>query len=189
MAPGSITSVSDATALLSVGSHLDVATVFREHGPNVHRLLRRLGVPPSDVDDAFQEVFVIVHRKLGELERPSSVRSWVYGICIRVSAKYRRLRSAARELSPEASVEPIDPTTPIENVTAKQARAVLSTILDQLDPDKRAVFVLYELEERPMPEVAQMVGCPVQTAYWRLRAAREEVAEAVRRYRAQREFK
>lgn len=189
MAPGSITSVSDAAALLSVGSPLDVATVFREHGPNVHRLLRRLGVPAADVDDAFQEVFVIVHRKLGELEKQSSVRAWVYGICIRVSAKYRRLRNAAREVPPEEAAEPIDPTTPIENITAKQAREVLGTILDQLDPDKRTVFVLYELEERPMAEVAQMVGCPLQTAYWRLRTAREEVAEAVRRYRARREFK
>jgi len=188
VAPGSITSVSDA-AVLSGRSSLDVATVFREHGPNVHRLLRRLGVPVSDVDDAFQEVFVIVHRKLGDLERPSSVRAWVYGICIRVSAKYRRLRSAAREVAPDEAAEPIDPTTPIENVTAKQAREVLGTILDQLDPDKRAVFVLYELEERPMAEVAEMVGCPVQTAYWRLRAAREEVAQAVRRHQARREFR
>ncbi len=188
MAPGSIVSVSDAP-VLSVGSSLDIATVFREHGPHVHRLLRRLGVPESDVDDAFQEVFVVVHRKLGELERPASVRSWVYGICIRVSAKHRRLRSAAREVAEEEGSEPVDPMTPAESINAKQAREVLSTILDQLDPDKRAVFVLYELEERPMAEVAQMVGCPPQTAYWRLRMAREEVAEAVRRYRARREFK
>ena len=168
---------------------LDAATVFREHGPYVHRILRRLGVHPSDVDDAFQEVFVIVHRKLGGLEKPSSMRAWVYGICIRVSAKYRRLRSCAREFAENAANEPIEPTTPVEHLDAKRAREVLVAILDQLDDDKRSVFVLYELEERPMAEVAQIVGCPVQTAYTRLRTAREEVAEAVRRYQARREFK
>ncbi len=189
MAPGTLTSVSNAQTLLAVSSPLDVATIFREHGPDVHRLLRRLGVPTSDVDDAFQEVFVIVHRKLGGLEKPASMRAWVYGICIRVSAKYRRLRSSTREVAEDAAGEPIDPTTPVEHLNAKQARAVLGTILDQLDDERRSVFVLYELEERPMPEVAQIMGCPVQTAYTRLRTAREEVAEAVRRYRARREFR
>ena len=155
----------------------------------MHRLLRRLGVRTADVEDAFQEVFVIVHRKLGALEKPSSMRAWVYGICIRVAAKYRRRRSSAREVAEDAADEQIDPTTPVEHLDAKRAREVLVTILDQLDDDKRSVFVLFELEERPMAEVAQIVGCPVQTAYTRLRAAREEVAEAVRRYRARREFK
>ncbi len=155
----------------------------------MHRLLRRLGVHPSDVDDAFQEVFIVIHRKRAEFEYRSSVRSWVYGICIHVSSRYRRLRRVAREVAEEEASEPVDPTTPIQSASANEAREVLSAILDQLDGDKRAVFVLYELEELSMQEIAHSLECPVQTAYSRLRAAREAVDAAVRRYRAQREFK
>jgi RNA polymerase sigma-70 factor (ECF subfamily) len=166
---------------------LDVATAFREHGAYAHRILQRLGVHPADVDDAFQEVFVVVHRKLGNLEQRSSLRAWIYGICIRVSARYRRIRQSSREVAAEEAAEPVDPTTPAEHLTAKQALSVLSAILDQLDEDKRAVFVLYELEELEMHEVAESLDCPIQTAYSRLRAAREAVDEAVRRYRARKE--
>lgn len=189
MAPGSISTIRDEAGLFSLGRPLDAATVFREHGPYVHRILRRLGVDASDVDDAFQEVFIVVHRKLAEFEHRCSVRGWVYGICVHVSARYRRARSVAREVAQEEASEPIDPTTPLESVTEKEAREVLSAILDQLDDDKRAVFVLYELEELSMQEIAQSLECPVQTAYSRLHAAREAVDAAVRRYRAQREFK
>jgi len=189
VAPGSISSIREQAGALSLGRSLDAAAVFREHGPYVHRLLRRLGVHPSDVDDAFQEVFIVIHRKRAEFEHRSSVRSWVYGICVHVASRYRRLRNLAREVAEEEASEPVDPTTPIESATVKEAREVLSAILDQLDGDKRAVFVLYELEELSMQEVAQSLECPVQTAYSRLRAAREAVDAAVRRYRAQREFK
>ncbi|MEO7733801.1 MAG: sigma factor-like helix-turn-helix DNA-binding protein, partial [Kofleriaceae bacterium] len=62
-----------------------------------------------------------------------------------------------------------------------RARAVLDEILDELDDAKRAVFVLFELEEMPMSEVAKAVECPLQTAYSRLAAARKQVERAVRR--------
>jgi RNA polymerase sigma-70 factor, ECF subfamily len=189
VAPGSISSVSDAAALLPLSQTLDVATVFRDHGPYVHRILRRLGVQSADVDDAFQEVFVVVHRKLAEFEHRSEVRGWVYGICLRVAAKYRRLRNASREVAEEEAAEPIDSLTPAECVSAKQAREVLTAILDQLDGDKREVFVLYELEELTMAEVAQLLDCPLPTAYSRLHAAREAVQAAVHRYRSRKEFK
>jgi RNA polymerase sigma-70 factor, ECF subfamily len=189
VAPGSISSAGDAAALFSSRHTLDVATVFREQGPYVHRILRRLGVQPSDVDDAFQEVFVVVHRKLAEFEHRSSVRGWVYGICVRIAARYRRLRAVAREVAEEEAAEPIDPVTPIECVSAKQAREVLGAILDQLDDEKREVFVLYELEELTMSEIAQLLDCPLPTAYSRLHTAREAVRAAVHRYRARREFK
>ncbi|AKU93799.1 RNA polymerase sigma factor RpoE [Labilithrix luteola] len=172
-----------------MSSSEDVAVIFREQGPYAHRILRRLGVHPADVDDAFQEVFVVVHRRLGELRQRDSLRAWVYGICIRVAARHRRIRSSAREVAVEEAAEPVDPTTPVESLNEKQARQVLHAILDQLDEDKRSVFVLFELEELEMHEVAQSLEVPVATAYSRLRAARASVDDAVRRYRARREFK
>ncbi|MBN9167771.1 MAG: sigma-70 family RNA polymerase sigma factor [Myxococcales bacterium] len=192
MASESIASIASASAHASsfpVSSSEDVAAIFREQGPYAHRILRRLGVHPSDVDDAFQEVFVVIHRRLGELRRRDSLRAWVYGICIRVAARHRQIRNSSREVAAEEAAEPVDPTTPVESLSEKQAREVLHTILDQLDEDKRAVFVLFELEQLEMHEVAQSLEVPVPTAYSRLRAARAEVDEAVRRYRARKEFK
>lgn len=182
MARGSLSSL-DAPPLISLGRSLDVATVFREHGPFVHRVLGRLGVHPADVDDAFQEVFVVIHRRLPDFEPDASVRPWVYGICARVASRHRRRKSTSREVASEEAAEPIDPSTPIDSITTKQAREALSVILDQLDDEKREVYVLHELEELTIPEVAKSLGCPVPTAYSRLRAARAEVADAVRRYR------
>lgn len=169
--------------MLSLDRSIDLATVFREHGPFVHRILRRLGVHPADVDDAFQEVFIVIHRRLAEFEPEASVRPWVYGICVRVASRARRRRTTSREVAAEEASEPMDPTTPIDSVATKQACEVLSVILNEIDDDKRAVYVLHELEDLSVPEVAKALGCPVQTAYSRLRTAQRAVADAVRKYR------
>ena len=179
----------DAAVHFQVSGPPDLATIFREHGPYVHTVLRSLGVHPSDVDDAFQEVFVVIHRKLGAYENRGSLRAWVYGICVRVALRARSRRRSAREVASDDVPEPIDPMTPAEHLSEQQARRVLNTILDDLDDDKRAVFVLFELEELSMHEVAQSLECPIQTAYSRLRAARDAVDAAVRRYRMRREFR
>ncbi|MBN9162505.1 MAG: sigma-70 family RNA polymerase sigma factor [Myxococcales bacterium] len=182
-------SSDDAASAHPVSGRLDIAAIFREHGPYVYTLLRSLGVAPADVDDAFQEVFVVIHRRAGEYEDRGSVRGWVHGICVRVALRSRSRRSAAREIASEDLPEAIDPTTPAEHLSDQQAREVLYAILDGLDDDKRAVFVLFELEGLSMQEIAQSLECPIQTAYSRLRAAREAVDAAVRRYRLRKEFK
>lgn len=165
----------------------DIATIFREYGSFVYVMLRRLGVPTSDVDDAFQEVFVVIHRKLPSYENRGTLRSWLYGICVRVAFSIRR--RSAREIATDEVPETIDPTTPAEQLGEQQARKILSTILDELDDDRRAVFVLFELEGLPMQEVADALQCPLRTAYSRLRSAREAVDAAVRRHGARRNFK
>ncbi len=159
----------------------DPTALVREHGPFVFRALRRLGVPERDVDDQCQEVFLVVLRRLADFEGRSSLRTWIYGICVRVAAAYRR-RAQHREIArgdevPEGATE----RGQDEELAARQARAMLDRALDELDDDKRAVFVLFEIEELPMADVAEAVGCPLQTAYSRLHAARERVSAAVRR--------
>lgn len=168
---------------LPLSAPLDVAAIVREHGPYAYRLLRRLGIPAPDLDDAFQEVFLVVYRKLDTFEGRSALGGWVYGICVRVASHYRRKRRTSREIVSADTPEVIDPTTPAENLDTQEARKILSEFLDHLDEDKRTVFVLYELEGLTMQEIAQLLNCPVQTAYSRLRLAREDVANAVRRYR------
>jgi len=162
---------------------LDTTTIFREHAPFVWRVVRRLGVSESDTADVCQEVFVVIHRRLPEFEGRSSVRTWVYAICVRTAADYRRRVSRRRETVtddvPEAATEARQDVA----LSMREARARLDRVLDELDDDKRAVFVLYEIEELTMADVASAVGCPLQTAYSRLHAARAEVQASIQRMR------
>lgn len=162
----------------------NIADVFRQEAPFVWRALRRLGVREADIEDVCQEVFVVVHRKLGDFEGRSSLRTWIYGICARTASDYRRSGRVRREVVTDAPPETVHEAGHEDVVAMKQARAALDRILDELDDDKRAVFVLYEIEELSMAEVADSLGCPLQTAYSRLHAARKIVEASVAKMQA-----
>lgn len=158
---------------------LDFGEVFREHGAFVMRTVRRMGVPAADIEDVSQNVFLVVHRHLASYEGRGTVKAWLFGIVRRAVADHRRARRRRPEIPtqdpPLGSVEP-------ENEAAldrARERALLDRALDVLDDDKREVFVLFELEQMPMVEVAAAVGCPLQTAYSRLYAARDRVKDVV----------
>ena len=164
-------------------AELTAAQVFRDYAQFVWRVLRRLGVAESDVEDVCQEVFVVIHRKLGDFEGRSSLRTWVYGICVRTASDYRRRGYGRRELVTETPPEQIANDNAHDELAHHQARAILDRILDGLDDDKRSVFVLYEIEQLTMAEVADAVRCPLQTAYSRLHAARKLVESGIERAR------
>jgi RNA polymerase sigma-70 factor (ECF subfamily) len=140
-----------------------------------------MGVREADLDDVSQEVFLVVHRKLAEFEGRSTVRTWLYGICMRV-AKDHKNRAHVRRESP-VSEPPIEIQGPQqeEAIARAESRFLLQRLLEELDDAKREVFVLYEIEGLGMNEIAEAVGCPLQTAYSRLHAARKIVAEAAKR--------
>jgi RNA polymerase sigma-70 factor, ECF subfamily len=155
--------------------------VFFENAPYVCRALRRLGVRAADVEDVAQEVFLVVHRKLGTFQGRSSVRTWLYGISIRSASEYRRRPYQQEEELVDRVPDRGARATQDTELDRQRALALLDAALDKLDADKRAVFVLYELEEMAMAEVAEAVGCPLQTAYSRLYAARKIVEAAMQR--------
>ena len=162
------------------------AEVFRENVPFAWRCLRRLGVAEKDVEDVCQEVFLVVHRRLDDYDGRASVRAWIYGICVRKASEHRRLayqrRERTSETLPDDGVEPSQG----ETIDRKRALAFLDRTLAELDDDKRAVFVLYEVEGISMNEIATAIDCPLQTAYSRLHAARKLVEAAFARERARR---
>ena len=153
--------------------------IFDEYSAFVWRTLRHLGVPERDIEDVCQEVFVVVHRKLESFEGRSTLRTWVYGICLRTASDYRRRAHVRRE-------QPVDevPTTTFEpdqeqSIERSRHRKRLLELLESLDEEKRQVFVLYEIEELEMKDIAEAMGTPLQTAYSRLRAARQILARAL----------
>jgi RNA polymerase sigma-70 factor (ECF subfamily) len=153
--------------------------VFREHAPFVWRALQGLGVREADLEDVCQEVFLVVHRKLARFQGRSSMRTWIYGIGLLAASEYRRRPHLRRELAEEPPEQSM-PAQQHEELERRRTLARLDAALGRLDEDKRAVFVLYELEELSMSEVAEAVGCPLQTAYSRLHAARKLIEDAFR---------
>lgn len=151
--------------------------VFEQHGPYVYRALRYFGVPESDLPDVCQEVFLIVHRKLDDFEGRSSIRTWLYRICQRAASDFRKRAYVRREVLSETPLELGEFNRQASAGGQLEARAVLMAALDKLDDDKRAVFVLFEIEGMTMKEVAEVVDCPLQTAYSRLHAARKIVEQ------------
>ncbi len=166
------------------------AAVYESYFDFVWCSARRLGVPDASIDDAVQEVFVIVHRRLSEFEARSSMKTWLFGIVRNVSREARR--SIRRKSPHDARGALADPdlltASPEEQPDRMAERSaenrILHDLLDRLDDDKREVFVLAELEQFTIPQIAEAVGCNVNTAYSRLRLARVTFAEAAARYRA-----
>jgi len=163
-----------------------IADVVTAHAAWVGRVLRCLGVPDPDVADATQRVFLVAHRRLGEFEGRAKLTTWLYGICVRVALSERRTARRRRETPvAEPAAHEVCARTPEQALERVRALELALELLAGLDDDKRAVFVLYEVEQLPMPEVARVLGCPVQTAYTRLHAARAELARTLKRLRAQ----
>lgn len=151
----------------------------------VWRCLRGHGVPERQLDDAAQDVFVAVHRRLDEFRGESSLRTWLYGIVRHVAQNQRRSerrRGGVMEFDAEsASPGP----SPHEQVQNREAAAFVSQFVAGLDDKKRDVFVLALLEQMTIPEVAETLGVPLNTAYTRLRSVRQEFAREITKHRGQ----
>lgn len=157
----------------------DIRALVCEHAPYLWRALRHLGVREADLEDACQDVFLVLHRRISDFRGDSSIRTWLYGIGVRVASEYRRRSHRLLEV-PEAEPPIVaQEADAFERTAHRESLDLLASILDQLDAEKREVFVLYEVEELSMTDVAEAVGCPVQTAYSRLHAARKLVKMAV----------
>lgn len=164
----------------------DLLSIHDEHADFVWRTLQRMGVRDADVEDQMQEVFVVVHRRLGSFDGSSRMTTWLFAICMRVAAAYRR-RAHRRHEEVVADVpEPGEPGNvgPEDLAMARQARARLDAVLDLMDLEKRAVFVMFELDEMPCEAIAEVLGVPLGTVHSRLHAARKDFEGALKRFTA-----
>lgn len=168
----------------------DFQSVYQAHFDFVWRSLRRLGVPPSALDDAHQEVFLVAYRRLGEFGGRSSLKTWLFGIAFNVVRHHRRSLKREREHEPlPETVHDASDHGPLESAAKAEAAAMLQAFLAQLDADKRAVFILVELEQMTVVEVAEATRTNLRTVYSRLRAARAEFEQAIARHRARDEWR
>ena len=158
--------------------------IYEGYFPYVWRTLLRMGVPAHHAEDATQDVFIVVHRQLGGFEGRAAVKTWLFSIAFRVAREWLRRgkRSRSQQLPQEVPDE--HGPGPFEGVVRNQAVALLYKVLGTLHPDKRAVFILGELEQMSVPEIAEVLDANVNTVASRLRAARKEFDATVQRHDA-----
>jgi RNA polymerase sigma-70 factor (ECF subfamily) len=155
--------------------------IFEDHAMQVTRTLRYLGIAEADLTDTAQEV--VVDRRYGDFEGRSSLSSWIHGICLRVAMNYRKRVRRRRENvvaePPDAFVE----ADQHKRLERHEDRWLLTAVLDVLDDEHREIVVLHEIEKLPMREVAEIVGCALQTAYTRRRNALDKMRDELTRRR------
>jgi RNA polymerase sigma-70 factor (ECF subfamily) len=161
--------------------------VYRRYFDFVWSSARRLGVEAESIDDLVQEVFIVIHAKLATLEKPEALRSFIYGVVRRTVSSHRRARRSRPVAGLTASVGPeavSQAPTPLEQTEANAQLKLLAALLEELDEPKREMFALVELEELTVPEAAEALEIPLNTAYSRLRLARQAFEAALLRHHA-----
>lgn len=155
-----------------------VVDAYHEHFDYLWGLIGRLGVPRPQLEDAVQEVFMVLHRRRDEFRGDASVRTWLHGIAVHVARRQRE--RARRHASPPVGVlEPKTPVSPEAEASARQSLARLDRILAGLSDEQREVFVLAEVGELAAPEIAELLAVNLNTVYSRLRLARAHVRAAL----------
>lgn len=156
-----------------------LSALARAHAPRLARLLRHLGVPSADLEDAVQDVFLVAHRRMdAEVLEPEA---WLRGVALNVARNRRRAARRSPLDFPAQLPEVADARTPEREAEVLRNRRLLAHCLEQLHEEKRTALVLFEIEGVPMKEIATHLGCSLATAYRHLSDAQTELKRAVER--------
>jgi RNA polymerase sigma-70 factor (ECF subfamily) len=173
-----------ATCALAPDHDARIRALLADHYNFVWRQLRRLGLPADHAEDAAQQVFVVASRRVADI-LPGSERSFLFGTARRIAAELRRKTGRRPDAAPESLAETPD-AAPLadELVDRRRARAMLDDVLDGMQEDVRAVFILFELEELTIAQIAELMELPIGTVGSRLRRGRNEFREVAKRLKA-----
>ncbi len=161
-----------------------MGAVFDEHFDYLWRALRRFGVREADLEDLVHDVFLKIHLHSDDYDPARPLRPWLFGFAYRVAADYRRLARHRVEVS-HARPDVVDHQPAAdERMEAHEERTlVVKEALESVEVDRRAVLILHDLDEMSVPDIADALGIPLNTAYSRLRLGRAEFAAAAKRLR------
>jgi RNA polymerase sigma-70 factor (ECF subfamily) len=160
--------------------NVEFRVIFDEEFDYIWNTLRRLGVHPRDLEDVTHDVLLAVHRRLAQYDASRPLRPWLFAFGFREASDYRRRARHRREVLGDD--EEID-SAPLadERLEASETQRLVRAALETLDLDHRAVFILHDLDDCTVPEIAATLGIPLNTAYSRLRVARERFKKAAAR--------
>ncbi len=158
--------------------------IFETQSAWMWNTLRRLGVHERDLEDVAHEVFIAVHRRLGDYDPARPLRPWLFGIALRTALRYRELARHRREVMGRDHEPMCEAPSAEDRIAAAEARRLVRHALAGMEMNRRAVFVMHEIDGEPIPAVADALGVPLNTAYSRLRLARADFRAAVKRLTA-----
>jgi RNA polymerase sigma-70 factor (ECF subfamily) len=161
----------------------ELGAIFDEHFQYVWATLRRLGVREADREDLVHEVFLKIHARLADYDSSRPLRPWLFGFAYRVAADHHRLARHRVEVIGTQTEATADNVPADQRVAALEERDLLLEALHTIELDRRAVLVMHDVDEVPVPQIAHMLDIPLNTAYSRLRLARQNLASAVTRLR------
>jgi len=173
-------------AAAQAGDQAAYGALLRDCVGVIEKVARRQGVPADRVDDVVQEVFIVIHSRLHTLQHPEALRSWVYGVVRRTVSTYHRARRARANVSATADgleVESPGPT-PFDVAQMNSEMKFVARLLAELDEPRRELLALVDLHEMTVPEAAEALDMPLNTAYSRLRKARIAFEAALARHDA-----
>lgn len=162
---------------------LSAEQVYERHADFVWRTLQHLGARNADLEDLAQEVFVTVHRRISSFDGRSKLTTWLFGVCLHLVQRHRRRAYFRLEFLHAEPPERVDLETPEVRYAGAEARVRLERLLDKLSPERRATFVLFEVDGVSCEEIAELTAVPVGTVYSRLHLARKQVAKTAARLR------
>jgi len=155
------------------------ATIFEQEFDYVWFTLKRFAVSERDLEDVTHDVFIRVYGHLDEYDPDRPLRPWLFGFAYRTASEYRR-RAYHRAETFEDRVEAADPSPSVaDDLVTRETLRLVWRALNEIDLDRRAVFVLHVIDGCPIPEVSHALGIPLNTAYSRLRLAREQFAKTL----------
>lgn len=191
VATGIMRRIGVARSVSSPSSTPPIAAVYEAHFRYVWRCLRGFGVPEPQLEDACQDVFMVVHRKLADFDGGVRLTTWLYEIALRIARRYRsRAARDAQQHAPdtvESASRPAEPgPAPEHDLDCHVRLALARDALAALPDAKREVFVLACIEQRSAPEIAELTGIPTNTVYSRIRAAKQAFASELHRLQCRR---
>ena len=182
--PNTLIGVSSSEVVAPPATRATFRSVFEAEFGYVVRTLRHLGVRANDLEDVTHDVFLHVSRHFTDYDAERPVRPWLFGFAFRVARDFRA-RARHRYAFTNDLNELSDPAPGADVLLQRsQMQALALSALDALDADERAVFVAHELDELSVPDVADALEVPLNTAYSRLRRARLKFEAAARRLAA-----
>jgi RNA polymerase sigma-70 factor (ECF subfamily) len=166
-----------------------VRVVVRAHYASLWRWLRRLGVPEAAVEDVAQQALFVFAQRIDDVEHGRE-KTFLFGVALRVAYAARREHRRWRDAGDDRELAELPAPAPdaAQQLDDRRARALLDALLESMPFDQRSVFILHELEEMTMAEIARTLDIPAGTVASRLRRARETFEALSRRAQAQAAF-
>ena len=167
---------------------ISVEALYASELKPVYSFLYRLGARGTDIEDVAHDVFVTAMKRLDSYDRSRPLRPWVLGIAFRTMSEHRRRQASDSTPGDDDALErqADESATAHDRLEAKQAQQLVELALATLPDERRQVFVMHDLEGLIAADIAELIGCPLQTVYSRLRVARTEFTQAVRRIQLKR---